>query len=122
MSSARRRRAQQGSRHKKRQQGTDGSQRGPTHDASPAPRNPSPRRVFWVPLALTLGLALLSFVPRVSGNTTLARSFWGAAIVLLVWQGVLFLRVKGASEGRSLSTVLRPQHYLQALVQLAVFA
>ena len=74
------------------------------------------------PLALTLGLALLSFVPRVSGNTTLVRSFWGAAIVLLLWQLVLFLRVRGASEGRSLSTVLRPQHYLQALVQLAVFA
>ena len=75
-----------------------------------------------MPLALTLGLALLSFVPRVSGNPILARSFWGAAIVLLVWQVALFLRVKGASKGRSLSTVLRPQHYLQALVQVAVFA
>ncbi len=75
-----------------------------------------------MPLALTLGLALLSFVPRVSGNPILARSFWGAAMVLLVWQVALFLRVKGASEGRSLSTVLRPQHYLQALVQVAVFA
>ena len=75
-----------------------------------------------MPLALTLGLTLLSFVPRVSGNPILARSFWGAAIVLLVWQVALFLRVKGASEGRSLSTVLRPQHYLQALVQLAVLA
>ena len=74
-----------------------------------------------MPLALTLGLALLSFVPRVSGNPILARSFWGAAIVLLVWQLALFLRLKGASEGRSLTTVLRPQHYLQALVQVAVF-
>ena len=75
-----------------------------------------------MPLALTLGLALLSFVPRVSGNPILVRSFWGAALVLLVWQVVLFLRLRGASEGRSLSTVLRPQHYLQALVQAAVFA
>ena len=122
MSSARRRRAQQGRRHKKRQQGTDGSQQGPTRDASPGSRIPSPRRAFLVPLALTLGLALLSLVPRVSGNPILARSFWGAAIVLLVWQVALFMRVKGASEGRSLSTVLRPQHYLQALVQVAVFA
>ena len=122
MSSARRRRAQRGSRHKKGLQGTDGSQRGRVSDASPGSRTPSPRRVFLVPLALTLGLALLSFVPRVSGNPILARSFWGAALVLLVWQVALFLRVKGASEGRSLSTVLRPQHYLQALVQVAVFA
>ena len=105
MSSARRRRAHRGSRQKKRQN-------------SPIP---APRRVFLMPLALTLGLALLSFMPRVSGNPILARSFWGAAIVLLVWQLALFLRLKGASEGRSLTTVLRPQHYLQALVQVAVF-
>ena len=122
MSSARRRRGQQRSRHKEGLQGTDGSQRDRISDASPGSRTSSPRRVFLVPLALTLGLALLSFVPRVASNPILARSFWGAAIVLLVWQVALFLRVKGASEGRSLSTVLRPQHYLQALVQMAVFA
>ena len=112
MSSRRQRRAQQASRHKTRQ---------------PASRVPSPGRVFLIPLALTLGLALLSFVPRVSGNPILARSFWGAAIVLLVWQVALFLRFKGgseggAAEGGSLITILRPQHYVQALVQLAVFA
>ena len=122
MSSARRRRGQQRSRHKKGLQGSDGSRRGRARDASPGSRTLSLRRVFLVPLALTLGLALLSFVPRVSGNPILARSFWGATILLLVWQVALFLRVKVASEGRSLSTVLRPQHYLQALVQVAVFA
>ena len=122
MSSARRRRGQQRSRHKKGLQGSDGSQRGRARDASPGSRTPSLRRVFLVPLALTLGLALLSFVPRVSGNPILARSFWGATILLLVWQVALFLRVKVASEGRSLTTVLRPQHYLQALVQVAVLA
>ena len=106
MSSPRRRRAHQGSRQKKRQD-------------SPIP---SPRRVFLLPLALTLGLALLSLVPRVSGNPILARSLWGAATVLLLWQVALFLRLRGKSEGRSLTTVLRPQHYLQALVQVAVLA
>ncbi len=80
------------------------------------------RRVFGVPLALTLGLLLLSLVPRVSGNQVLSRSFWGAALALLIWQAVLFLRVKRAAAGRSLQIVLRPQHYLQAAVQLAVFA
>ena len=83
---------------------------------------PSARRVFWVPLALTLGLVLLSFVPRVHDNPVLTRSFWGAALVLLVWQVKLFLRLKRASDGLALRTELRPQHYLQALVQLAVFA
>ena len=75
-----------------------------------------------MPLALTLGLALLSLVPRVSGNPILTRSFWGAAIVLLIWQVALFLRSKGTPEGRSLRTVFRPQHYLQALVQVVVLA
>ena len=121
MSSARRR-AHKGSRKKKRQVATDSSQRGPAPEGSPDSRIPSPRRVFLVPFALTLGLALMSFLPRVSGNPILARSIWGAAFVLLVWQVALFIRLKGASEGRSLTTVLRPQHYLQALVQLSVFA
>ena len=80
------------------------------------------RQVFWAPLALTLGLVLLSFVPRVQDTSTLARSFWAAAAVLLVWQIGLFLRLRHASAGRSFRTVLRPQHWLQAMVQVAVFA
>ncbi len=121
MSSARRRRAQKGSRQKNQQQGRAGSSQrvAARHGRS---RPPSPLRVLWVPLALTLGLVLLSFVPRVSGNPILVRSFWGSAIVLLVWQVVLFLRLKGASEGRSFIVVLRPQHYVQAMLQITVFA
>ncbi len=47
-------------------------------------------RAFWLPMALTLGLALLSLVPRVAGNPVLERSFQGAALALLVWQAALF--------------------------------
>ena len=75
-----------------------------------------------MPLALTLGLVLLSFVPRVHDNPSLTWSFWGAALVLLLWQGALFLRLKHASVGRSFRAELRPQHYVQAVVQLAVLA
>ena len=75
-----------------------------------------------MPLALTLGLILVSFVPRVHDNVALSRSFWGAALALLVWQGVLLAIVRRAGIGRSFSTVLRPQHYVQATVQMAVFA
>ena len=110
MSSARRRHTSQG-RRPRSPRGTDGA---PELTSSPR------RRAFSVPLALTLGLVLLSFVPRVHDNPVLARSFWGAAIVLLVWQVALFLRVTRASVGRSLRTELRPQHYVQAMVQLAV--
>jgi hypothetical protein len=79
--------------------------------------------MFWVPLALTLGLAMLSFVPRVQGSPVVTRSFWAAALVLVVWQAALFLRVKlkGESAGGSLRVQLRPQHYVQAAVQLSVY-
>ena len=110
---SRRRSTPQG-REPRTRRGTDGAP-----GLTPAP---SARRVFWVPLALTLGLVLLSFVPRVYDNPVLTRSFWGAALALLVWQVALFLRLKRASVGRSFRTELRPQHYVQAVVQLAVFA
>ena len=67
---------------------------------------------------------MLSFVPRVQGSPVLTRSFWAAAMVLVVWQTALFLKVKleGDSTGRVLRVQLRPQHYVQAMVQLAVYA
>ncbi len=78
-------------------------------------------RVFLLPLTLTLALLSLSFLPRVQGSPVLMRSFWGAASVLLVWQTALFLELRRASARRVLAVVLRPQHWLQALVQVAVF-
>ena len=80
------------------------------------------RRVFWMPLVLTLGLALLSFVPRVQDNPVLVRSFWAAAMVLVVWQAAMFLRLKGEPAGCFIRVELRSQHYLQATIQAAVFA
>jgi len=106
-------RAPQG-RRQKGAQGTDRVQ-------IPAPAPPT-RRVFWVPLALTLGLVLLSFVPRVQDTSVLAWSLRGAAATLLVWQAWLSVQLQGASAGRSLRTELRPRHYVQAVCQVAVFA
>ena len=89
--------------------------------ASPKPAVPS-LRVLYVPLAVTLGLVALSFLPRVQANPRLTWSFWGASASLLAWQVALYLRLKSASRTRSLSTRLRPQHYVQAMVQIAVLA
>ncbi len=80
------------------------------------------RRAFGAPLALTFGLLLLSFAPRVHDNPLLSRSFWGATLALLLWQVALFVSVQRAGMGRSLQPAMRPQHYLQALIQVAVFA
>ena len=79
-------------------------------------------RVFAVPIALTLALVLVSFVPRVQANALVAQSVQGAALALLAWQAVLAVRLRRRSASRSLETALRPQHYVQAAVQLSVFA
>lgn len=87
----------------------------------PGPLPPAPRRVFLVPLVLTLGLLLLSLTPRVADNARLTFAFLGAVAGLLVWQGVLFARLSRIGLSCGFQVVLRPQHYLQALVQLTVF-
>ena len=93
-----------------------------TRAAPGGPPTPSGLRTFLLPLVLTLGLLSLSLLPRVGDSPALERSVWGAAIVLLVWQVTLFLELRRAGAGRQFRVVLRPQHWLQALVQTAVFA
>ena len=80
--------------------------------------------MLWLPLAATLGLALLSFVPRVQESPVVTRSFWAAAAVLALWQAALFLRLRqeGESARRIARVELRRQHYIQAAVQLSVYA
>ena len=113
MSAARRRRPQQ-----RRQRGTRQEARTAPRQAPP----PSSLRLFWVPLALTLGLLLVSFVPRIQTNVVLTLSLWAAVIGLLAWQIALFGRLRGTAEGRSFHPILRPQHYLQSTMHVAVFA
>ena len=90
--------------------------------AKPSPEAPPSLRGFWVPTAATLALLILALQPRVLGNPVLLWSFLGAAAVLAAWQVLLKRRLKRGSAGRSFEVVLRPQHYLQAFVQLSVFA
>lgn len=77
---------------------------------------------FVVPLLLSLSLFLLSFLPRVQANDTLVYSFWAAALFLLFWLAVVFLRSHKDGVSHNFEVVLRPQHYLQAMVQISVYA
>ena len=113
MSSSRRRRTPNGHRPRTGQD---------AESAHRLTRPPTSHRGFWAPLALTLSLVLLTFTSRVQDNQILTWSFWGATILLLVWQITLFLQVKRSSTGVSLRTELRPQHYVQALAQVAVLS
>ncbi len=79
-------------------------------------------RRFWVPLAFTLGLVLISSVERVRANQVLTWSFWASAGALLVWQAWLFARMRREASAPAFTVVLRAQHYVQACLQLSVFA
>lgn len=77
---------------------------------------------FKFPFALSILLIALSFVPRIQGNATLVWSFWGAAAALLAWQAYLLVNSKNKNEERVFNILLRPQHYIQAMVQFSVYA
>lgn len=76
---------------------------------------------FRIPLALTATLLLLSFFPRIQENSILLWSFWGATAGLLAWQAYLFFTIKHSHESRTFALVLRPQHYIQAMVQISIY-
>lgn len=76
---------------------------------------------FTLPFVLTLVLLGMSFLPRVQQNDTLVWSFWGAIAALVCWQVILFLIARQRQETREFSIVLRPQHYVQAMVQSSVY-
>lgn len=78
--------------------------------------------VFILPLAFTAGLLLLGRLPRVQVSQPLAWSFWGAAMFLLAWQGILFLRAYGKPAPQIELSKPRAQHYVQSLCQLSVYA
>ena len=82
---------------------------------------PAHRRVLIVPLGLASGLGLLSFLPRIQSSTTLTWSFWAAVAVFLAWHTALVIRLNRISATRSMTVLMRPQHYLQATAQLSVF-
>ena len=83
-------------------------------------RAPSP--AVWVPAALAGLIILLSLTPRVGAHTVLVHSFWAAAAGILAWHGGLLLVSRSRRPWPGLDVMLRPQHYVQAMAQLAVFA
>ncbi len=110
MSAARRRRPQTGRQHDPREAQTRAA-------ITPAVS----LRPLWIPAILASALLAVSLMPRVSGNLTLVSSVWAAGAGLLAWLGLLLVRLRRDTAGRTVHLVLRPQHYLQAGVQIAVF-
>ena len=116
MSAARRRRSRPPKRH-----APSPADPGRAATASGPPGTASSLPAWAVPGGLTLALLAVSLAPRVQSSAVLAGSFQAAAAALAIWQAVLWLRLRAEPAGRSFQVVLRPQHYLQAAVQLSVF-
>ena len=76
---------------------------------------------FKLPVALTLGIVLLSFVPRIAGTPLLQWSFWGAAAALALWQGFMLLHLARRPALKDFSSAVYSQHYVQAMVQFSVY-
>ena len=76
---------------------------------------------FLVPLGMTGALLLLSLLPRVQQNPILASSFYGAVAVLLAWQAYQWFWAQRHQQYFGFQILLRPQHYVQAMVQSSVY-
>ena len=106
----------------RRRRPTAGRPQRPTQPETPAAAGSrASGRLLWGPGLLALTLVAVSFVPRVASNSALAGSFWAAGAVLFGWLAALGVWRGGETSARTLQVVLRPQHYLQAAVQGAVF-
>lgn len=94
--------------------------RRPHHSSETAPARSL--GAFATPLAFTAALLALTLLPRIRANAALTWSFWGAAVVLLVWQALL--AVQAQREGARSLRLSKPraQHYIQSLCQLSVYA
>jgi hypothetical protein len=80
------------------------------------------QKVFWLPLALTvLFLALVVFPPMLP-SPALFGTFAAVSGALLLWQ--MYLWTAAARAGQCLEIEYRPvkSHYIQAIVQLCVYA
>ena len=77
---------------------------------------------FKIPLVLMSSLLLLSFAPRIQSSPLLVWSFWGACAALMLWQVYLFISANRAGETHGFSIALRPQHYIQTMVQISLYA
>ncbi|GAB1269923.1 hypothetical protein NBRC116493_31760 [Aurantivibrio infirmus] len=84
-------------------------------------RSYSALEALLLPLVLSLILVSLSFSQRVQSNSILIWSFWGAASLLGLFSLALFAKNLTAGSRYTFQRVLRPQHYVQASVQLTIF-
>lgn len=78
-------------------------------------------QVLLLPFIATGLLLAIAFTSRVQSNPVLVWSFFAAAAGLLGWQAVLYWLIRKQGKPREIQLLLRPQHYVQAMVQISLF-
>src|SRR5438034_2753306 len=94
----------------------------PTTEARPCSIYVPPLRGFSIASVFIFGFVLFGLLERVRANPPLFWSFMGAVAVLLAWNAVLLLSARRQRRTLTLEFGPRPQHYLQACLQTAIFA
>ncbi len=75
-----------------------------------------------LPLAFTLALASLAFLPPLRPAPHVLPSFLGAAAFLAAWNALLLAQARRAHRAFAIDVALKKQHYLQGCVQGSIFA
>src|SRR5258706_8694002 len=96
--------------------GATASRAGGPPQASDAP--PSTRRLF-LPLGFIAVLLSFAALPQIRSNPNLMWSFVSASAALFAWWMILTPRARGRA--LTLDIVLRPEHYMQTVAQLAIY-
>ncbi len=82
----------------------------------------NPLREFWLPVTVILGLVIVVFTKTVQQHSTLMMAVGLAAAALAAWLIVLAISCRKETRVLGFQFILRKQHYIQAGVQLALFA
>jgi hypothetical protein len=88
------------------------------------PRETEPHVHSWfasgLPAWLALALVVLGFFADAGRNPAVRSTLFGAALVVVTWNALLFARARRDGRALTLEIVLRKQHYLQACAQGSV--
>src|SRR5262245_29226157 len=74
-------------------------------------------KLLVLPLVFTSGLAGLVLLPSVRHNPNLLFTFLGAALLLMLWNALVFVWAVRTKRALAVEIALKKQHYLQACGQ-----
>src|SRR5262245_11122648 len=77
-------------------------------------------RPLSLPLAFTLLLIVLGFLPSVAELPVVRLSSWGAAGALLAWNAVMLTLVRRQHRTLVIEASVRKQHWVQACAHLSI--